>query len=141
MVSNKRLLNEIDTSHNTSQIKRIANPAGSFNPTGGILSSRRFGAGASLKNGNQGKVYQFGHGNKLLLETEGNDSDTYIDDNMSTGDVFVVGGTSEYNTDQSFLSIKQFESSDGGESQWINGNNSDGASSYLDIRQGGGNSS
>lgn len=78
-------------------MKSLASPAGSYNPTGGILAARKFGGGG-LKNQNKGKVFQFGQGNKLLLETEGNESDTY-DDNMSTGDVFVVGGNSEYNTD------------------------------------------
>ena len=83
IVSNKRL-GELDSS--TTNIKKIANHAGVFNPTGGILASRKFGGGLNNKKSN---VYQMGSkNNKLLME---NDDDTF-DDNLSQGDVFVVGG-------------------------------------------------
>lgn len=75
MMSNKKL-NDMDTS--STNIKKVSNPMGSFNPTGGVLASRKFGAAGNSKEKN--KVFQMGSHNKLLLETEGND--TY-DDNMS----------------------------------------------------------
>jgi hypothetical protein len=63
--------------------------------------------------GNNNKAYQFGgNKNRLLLEDDRSNyektSEGY-DDNLSDYDrVVVVGGTSEYNQDQSFLSINRY---------------------------------
>lgn len=92
MVSNKKL-NDLDSS-STTNIKKVSNPMGSFNPTGGVMASRKFGQNSSNLNHHQkNKVFQMGGTSRLLLETE--EDETY-DDTLSQGDVFVVGGQSEY---------------------------------------------
>ena len=102
----------------------MANPAGAFNPTGGLLASRKFG-GQNQKS----KVFQIGKQQQNLIDREEDEDETY-DDNLSTGDVIVIGGgASEYSRDQSFLSIKQYESSDNGSPSNILRTDSDAASS------------
>jgi hypothetical protein len=64
IVSNRRLASELE-SGSTTNIRKIANPAGVFNPTGGVLASRKFGAKKDL-----GKVFMYGQTHKGLLETE-----------------------------------------------------------------------
>ena len=41
-------------------------------------------------------MFQFGKQTTQLIEAEENEDDTY-DDNLSQGDVLVLGGASEYN--------------------------------------------
>lgn len=40
MMSNRKL-NELDRS--SSNVNKVSNPMGTFNPTGGIMASRKFG--------------------------------------------------------------------------------------------------
>ncbi len=90
---------KLDANTSSTNIRKL-NPAAA----GGLLGARKFGMGGGAK------AYQYGAGHKLLLEEEKNQDNTSeggYDDNLSDNDrIIVVGGQSEYNTDQSFLSIR-----------------------------------
>lgn len=98
----------LDPSSSTTNIKKLINPA-----MGGAIGVRNFGG----KLGGQHqpvKAFAQGHGHKLLLEENQDYTSDGYDDNMSDGGIIRIGGAgSEYSRDQSFLSIRQYESSDG----------------------------
>jgi hypothetical protein len=98
------------------------------------LASRKFGQKAAASGSG---VFQYGGKKNLLddsdLDIVANDNDNN-DDTMSTGDVFVMGGQSDYD-DQSEMSIRKYEddSSDGGSNlnvMRIGGSNNDGGSDW-----------
>lgn len=72
-----------DLDNSSTSIHRIANPAGTHNPSGGLMASRRFG------------------GNKNSGRRNYEDSSDYVtntqeDDNYSDMQIVKVGGNSEF---------------------------------------------
>ena len=79
LVSNKLMKNkQQDLDQSSTSIHRIANPAGSHNPSGGLLGSRKFG-----NKNNQRKAYD---------ENSDYISHTQEDDNYSDMQIIKVGG-------------------------------------------------
>ncbi|CDW84028.1 UNKNOWN [Stylonychia lemnae] len=98
------------------------------NPAAGIsLGFRGFGKSTKQTAGNTS--------NRLVVDADNsNDGSAYIDDDLSDGSrIIKIGGQSEYSQDQSFLSIRQFESQDG-DSQ-IYRNDSDSSMNMTDIKR------
>ena len=109
----------------------MTNIAGTHNPTGGVFAARRFGQGllGSTTNSNAKAMNMPKH--QRQFDSDANDET--FDDNLSQGDVILLrnASSSDYNTDQSFLSIRHAASSDGN-SSYIIRPDSDTSSQYLD---------
>lgn len=94
LMKNKRQ----DLDQSSTSIHRMANPAGTHNPNGGLMGSRRFGG----KNNSNRRNYE---------DSSDYVSHTQEDDNYSTSDMQIIklGGQSEFDDQSSYLSLRQGE--------------------------------